>query len=463
MHSAIRLLARTASLCTAFLFAGPSMAQVLAASDYFPLLPGTSWTAQSGGAVNVCQILPLSQTANGIPAYPISCSSGITEYYTNDHRGLVWYQRTDPYLGGTGIFTPLVVLPAVFSVGQSISQSGAISSNGQHIGNYSGATVVRGIEEIATPAGQFRAVSVQMSLTFFLQGETRFLNRTLWLAQGIGPVKLSQSSDWLGNDFSLLVSSTRLPVLVASILPLSRSVRVGETATAFATVINAGPTAAANCRLGVTSTIPATFSFQATNPMTNAVVGQPNSPIDLAVGAAQSFVIALTPTSLFESTDVQLSFDCANSSPASSLTGINTLLLSSSSTAVPDVIALAATVNNDGIVNIPGTSGVGAFAVATANVGASGTISVSADTGTSSVPVVLLVCETNSSTGACLSQPAVSVTTTISTGGTPTFAVFARSAGTAIPLNAAINRIFVRFRDGTNSVRGATSVAVRTQ
>jgi hypothetical protein len=50
--------------------------------------------------------------------------------------------------------------------------------------------------------------------------------------------------------------------------------------------------------------------------------------------------------------------------------------------AIPDVVALAATLNNDGIVNILGTMGTGIFSVATLNVGASGTIMASADTGT---------------------------------------------------------------------------------
>jgi hypothetical protein len=51
------------------------------------------------------------------------------------------------------------------------------------------------------------------------------------------------------------------------------------------------------------------------------------------------------------------------------------------------------------------------------------------------VPVVLSVCETNPSTGACLALPTPTVTTTIGAGQTPTFAVFA-STGTAIPLDA---------------------------
>jgi hypothetical protein len=45
--------------------------------------------------------------------------------------------------------------------------------------------------------------------------------------------------------------------------------------------------------------------------------------------------------------------------------GLNTVLLSASANPVPDIVALGATLSGDGIVNIPGVAGIGAFAVAT--------------------------------------------------------------------------------------------------
>jgi hypothetical protein len=71
------------------------------------------------------------------------------------------------------------------------------------------------------------------------------------------------------------------------------------------------------------------------------------------------------------------------------------LLLSASNTPVPDIVALAATITNNGIVNVPGTMGTGAFAVATVNVGASGNITASADTGSATLPVNITLCQTN--------------------------------------------------------------------
>ena len=81
---------------------------------------------------------------------------------------------------------------------------------------------------------------------------------------------------------------------------------------------------------------------------------------------------------------------------------------------VPDLVALAVTLTNDGIVDIPGTTGTGVFAVATANVGAGETITASADTGTTLLPVSIVVCQTDPASGGCLAPPAGSVTTAIS-------------------------------------------------
>ena len=179
-------------------------------------------------------------------------------------------------------------------------------------------------------------------------------------------------------------------------------------------------------------------------------------------GAAQSFVLAFTPTAAFPPTDVQLSFDCTNSNPAPVNSGLNTLLLSASNTPVPDIVALAATITNDGIVNVPGTNGTGAFSVATVNVGASSSIIASADTGAAILPVNVFLCETNPATGQCVSGIGPSVSTTTNAGATPTFGIFVQGNGN-VAFDPAGNRIFVRFKDAGNITRGSTSVAVRTQ
>ena len=101
--------------------------------------------------------------------------------------------------------------------------------------------------------------------------------------------------------------------------------------------------------------------------------------------------------------------------------------------------------------------------MATVNVGASGPITVSADTGNATLPVSLSVCQTIPATGECIGgPPGPTVTTQINAGQTPTFAIFVTGTGN-VPFDPANNRIFVRFKDLGGVTRGATSVAVRTQ
>ena len=259
--------------------------------------------------------------------------------------------------------------------------------------------------------------------------------------------------------YGTLFPSVSCASLVSSVLPTSRSVQIGDTATVFATVINTGPGTATGCSISPVTSVPATFLYQTTDPATNALTGTPNTPVDIPEGAAQTFLFAFTSTAPFAPTDVVLNFGCTNTSPAPSISGLNTLLLSASSTPVPDIIALA---TGTGILDLPASAGGnGAFAVATVNVGSTGSITASADTGSATLPVILNVCETNPSTGVCINptSPAATATTSIAGGSTPTFAFFATATGT-IPLDLANNRAFVRFKDGAGIVRGSTSTGL---
>jgi len=135
---------------------------------------------------------------------------------------------------------------------------------------------------------------------------------------------------------------------------------------------------------------------------------------------------------------------------------------------VPDVVALAATPTQDGILNIVGPTGSAAFGVATTNAGAGGIIAALADTGDAQVPVALTICETHPD-GLCKAPPAPSTSRRVEANETPTYSVFVTSHQ-SIPFDPANTRVFVRFNEdatceGTSAVvtRGSTSIAVRTQ
>ena len=273
---------------------------------------------------------------------------------------------------------------------------------------------------------------------------------------------LVAGGDNQGQLASAELYNSSIITLMAAVLPGSRSVQVGATATAFATIINTDqkrPRAARSPRSPVFRLL---LAFRRPILQPNRSPALPTRPWIFLQGAAQSFVLALTPTAPFAPTDVQLSFHCANTDPAPIISGLNTFLFSASSGPTPDTLALARTPTGDGIVNIPGTAGTGVFAVATVNMGAGGTLTISADTGGAILPVNIFICQTDPQTGACFAPPASSVTATILSNGTPTFGVFVAAAGN-VSFDPGLNRIFVRFKDGNNVTRGSTSVAVRTQ
>ena len=278
---------------------------------------------------------------------------------------------------------------------------------------------------------------------------------------------LNSFSAGTGNVFPDVVYSvadaTTATSVIAATLPGSRSVQVGATASAFATVLNTGSVTANGCRISPRTGVPATFSYQTTDSATNELTGAPNTPADIAAGGFQTFLFSFVPTAAIPSTDVALDFQCGNASAAPVTPGVNTLLLSADTDPVADVVALASTISNNGIVEVSG--GAGAFAVASVNVGSQTAIDVEASVTDGDPNITLSLCETNPATGACVNPTAPTtgpVSLTIDANATPTFSVFVSASGD-VALDPANKRIVVQFTEQSNgAVRGATSVAVQT-
>jgi streptogramin lyase len=55
------------------------------------------------------------------------------------------------------------------------------------------------------------------------------------------------------------VGTTNTSPLLAAVLPSSRSVEVGNTGTAFATIINSGSSTAGGCAIVPVTSVPASF------------------------------------------------------------------------------------------------------------------------------------------------------------------------------------------------------------
>jgi probable HAF family extracellular repeat protein len=266
------------------------------------------------------------------------------------------------------------------------------------------------------------------------------------------------SQGWIGS----LSAGPAQTSLVASVLPSSRSVQVGTTLTVFATIINAGASTASSVGISLASPIPATLTYNQTD-CGITVIGGTNVPVNIPPGGKACYVISMTPSAPFAPTEVVFNFSGTNTPPVATLIAINTLLLSASLTPVPDIEALAATITGDLILHIPGSAGVGAFAVATDNVGgAGGVITASMNTGSAALPLGLSICQTDPMSGACITPVGPSVNVPMAPGATSTFGIFATAGGTIL-LDPAANRIFVVFTDSGGVIRGRTSVAVTTQ
>jgi len=266
-----------------------------------------------------------------------------------------------------------------------------------------------------------------------------------------------------GPNNRLQVFSIGPVVNLASVLPGSRSVLLGDPAMIFASIINTGPTPLDDCQIVLPVTAPSdlTLSYQTTNPATNGLVGTANTPATIAANdGVLSFAILFQSASAFSAPAMPLVFDCLGAAPAAIVTGVDTVDLVMSDTPIADIIVLSATSTDDGIVNVP-NGGVGAFAVASINLGVTTPLTVSVDTGDAVLPVIATICQTTPGTGQCQATPASSVSLNYVSGAAPTFSVFLQATGT-IPFAPATSRIFVRFKDEAGGLHGSSSVAIET-
>jgi hypothetical protein len=156
-----------------------------------------------------------------------------------------------------------------------------------------------------------------------------------------------------------------------------------------------------------------------------------------------------------------LVFGCDGMTDAAIVGGVNTLDLNMADNPGADIIAVIATPTNNGIMEMP-SGGAGAFAIATSNLGAAQSVTVSIDTGAATLPLSVAICQTDSTTGQCLAAAAKSIPVSFAAEDAPTFSAFLQCGG-AIPLAPASSRVFIHFTDASGKIHGETSVAVETQ
>ena len=253
--------------------------------------------------------------------------------------------------------------------------------------------------------------------------------------------------------------------IVSAVTPVARAAAVGTTVTAFATVLNASTTnVATSCTIAAPSGLPLVFSYRTFNTTTGAIGGVQNPSVNIAANGRADFLLSFRSTAAMSS-NMAMVFDCSNTNPAASVSGLNTFLMTGTAGAVADVISTAVTATNDGIANIP-LGGTGFAALAAVNIGAGSNLQARLQTNAigaanNPLPLTLTMCQTNPSTGACISAQGATVNFTAGANQTVTFSAFATSNGTPIAFDPAGKRMFVHFFQSNTPV-GSASVAVRT-
>ncbi|MEN0653524.1 MULTISPECIES: reprolysin-like metallopeptidase [Hyphobacterium] len=257
------------------------------------------------------------------------------------------------------------------------------------------------------------------------------------------------------------------PAVVTAVLPSSRAVGTGVAATAFVTIVNpasTGSTATA-CGLRVhAGNSGGSFSYQTTDPATNAITGTPDTPVDIPAGASQSYVIAISRTSLTNQAEIRIDAQCANRITQTVIPGLNTLLFTALPSVGPDIISVAATSGSPGRLSISAPGATGAFAVAVTNAGAPGDILFTARAATGAQGVGQIhICRTDPATAQCLTPRLSELPLTLGANETATFSVFVTATGSIANQPAANRILFQAAGASTGRIVGSTSVAVRTE
>jgi hypothetical protein len=141
------------------------------------------------------------------------------------------------------------------------------------------------------------------------------------------------------NNFRNVLNNNPCPAAIptsiaAAIAPSTANTQVGTPVSVFASIVNGGGTTATSCSIAPSTSVPAIFDFQTTD-LSNNPIGTLNGPVDIAGGAAQSFVLTFIPTAAFPATGISFNFKCSNSSSAPVTPGVNTLNLSVTQPTMP--------------------------------------------------------------------------------------------------------------------------------
>lgn len=257
----------------------------------------------------------------------------------------------------------------------------------------------------------------------------------------------------------VLQASAPVPI-AASVLPPSRhAVASGDPVTFFAAMVNQGAGDAVNCRIEIAETGPFTYTYRAFDPATSSFTADPKTPVDIAGGATQVFVLGFEFSGTMDRTSFEPAYVCDNGEalPVHAMTNIT---LTASATPQPDVLALASTNGPPGVNDAFGNS---VFAVSITNLngqpGVTVQVEIAADMMDRTFHASLFACEIDA-LARCITPGSNALISQLTGRESRSFAIWVGGHQSATQDMYDIIRIRALIRDpATEELLGSTSVA----
>lgn len=196
------------------LAARPAIGAPVASADYFPLVPGTTWTFSGDGDTQTRQVQPPSPPGSNLRVLRTISGPGTGEQETYElaASGILQHSlMSSPPDNTLIVFSPPIVrVGASVEVGSSGSQSGTVTIGAGTPGTYSYAWQVTAIGPQTTSLCDVLQVSSTFSISAF--GDTTTEHGVIRLVRGVGPVRSSGDVDGEPYDEQLTASSLPFPI-----------------------------------------------------------------------------------------------------------------------------------------------------------------------------------------------------------------------------------------------------------
>ncbi|MCC6580978.1 MAG: hypothetical protein IT440_11105 [Phycisphaeraceae bacterium] len=233
--------------------------------DYMPLDGGNVWNYSglaNGQATNAVQtVLSNPVTLHNVATMPMMLAARNatdTSYFSVDDTGLLLHRRDTFDPTGSGVTTlltydqPVLMIPANFSVGDvhTFTATYTGTRNGAACAGSitSGTTTFLGFETV----GSFTAAKIQIVTQWTQQGAgagSGTTTQTFWLAEGVGPVKMTMvrtsAGSTLNTSFTMTTKSlaAKPDLKPTTVAYAPGTVFVGGTMAVAATLANQGSAA----------------------------------------------------------------------------------------------------------------------------------------------------------------------------------------------------------------------------